>query len=236
MQEQMAEKDRLRSFEVSLDTKRLFIRCVCHEVRSPLSTVLSGIYILEDLLQDDEDEVVNTIADIKLSCQSANDIMKALLLYEQLESKTMKVTTTPQEIQKFVEQNVMCFAAAARQGDVTLTLEKMDDDEIFVNCSPDEFGFALRALVDNAIKFAPPMTHVNVKLYTPSDEDNDDTSQGSTQWVRFKVTDMGPGLTADGVATLFKNIERFTPTDNNTDQGGGDRPASRASGGRLAGA
>ena len=214
------EKEKLAQSQLTLETKRLFIRCVCHEVRTPLSIILNGIYVLENQCKPlHQPALDDAIEDVKLSCQSANDLMKALLAYEQLESRTMKISPRPLDVYTCTLENIQTFQPAARQWDVTLTFESSLQDSVFVSASIDEFGFAVRALVDNALKFSPNGTGVRTRLYIPSELGEEE--EGGSRWVRFEVTDMGQGLTQERVATLFKNIERFTPTSNNTEQGGG---------------
>ena len=215
------EREKLAQSQLTLETKRLFIRCVCHEVRTPLSVILNGIYVLESqCISLDRPDLTDAIEDVKLSCQSANDLMKALLAYEQLESRTMKISPRPLDVYTCIFENIQTFQPAARQWGITLTFESSLRDAVFVNVSTDEFGFAVRALVDNALKFSPEGTGVRTRLYFPSDL-GEDEEDGGSQWVRFEVIDMGQGLTEERVATLFKNIERFNPTSNNTEQGGG---------------
>lgn len=215
------EKEKLVQSQITLETKRQFIRCVCHEVRTPLSIILNGIYVLEAECKPlNQPSLIDAIEDVKLSCQSANDLMKALLAYEQLESRTMKISPRPVDLFSCILENIETFQPAARQWNVTLTFESTVSDSVFVNASVDEFSFAVRALVDNALKFSPTGTGVRIRLYFPSETGEDDNEE-VYQWIRFEVTDMGQGLTPERVATLFKNIERFTPTSNNTEQGGG---------------
>lgn len=215
----LAEKLLAQSSQL-LETKRLFTRCVCHEVRTPLSVVLSGIFMLEKLCKNSPDKMVTeTLVDIKLSCQAANDIMKALMVFEQLESKTLQLHPVPMDLNSFVEAGVCVFEDHASLWDITITLDVEVNHSIVVNASVDEFGLAVRALIDNAVKFTPQKGCVAVKVSVLPPEQS--AVAGTPRWVRVEVTDNGPGLSAEEQVKIFENIDKFTPTTNETEQGRG---------------
>jgi signal transduction histidine kinase len=215
LQEQALEKENLALQQKTLQMHRLFIRSVCHEVRSPLSVVLNGIYMFEVLCRRHEDMLIDdTLLDIQSSCQSAVDLMESLLVYEQLESQTLKLKPEEMELAEFVESNLAGFIPLAKQWDVSLSYMVKLQGRAFVNASRTELGLTVRALVDNAMKYTPPGGRVEVNLYECEKLD-------STDWIRVEVTDTGPGLSAEKVQSLFEHIQKFTPTTNNTEQGRG---------------
>ena len=223
MQDRTLDKENLRRSMALLDMKRLFVRSVCHEVRTPLSIVMNSLYMLESLCAPFEDTTINeTLEEAKLSCQSANDMMQALLTYEQLEGRTLSLTLKEVDLHAFIEKSLQGVDAGARLWDITFKYDMKVLDQVFVNASVAEFDLAIRSLVKNAIKFTPPGGLVHLKLYSIIGESVDIGESSSIEdWIRFEVTDTGPGLSKKQIAALLRNIENFQPTFNNTEQGGG---------------
>lgn len=217
MQEQALAKENLARYQKSLDGKRQFIRCVCHEVRSPLSTVLSGIYMVEyQAKQYHDPSIEETLEEMKQSCQSATDIMKAILIYQQLESRTLTLKPMPVDITAYIEEYVRQFASVAKAWDVTLSIESELSEQIFIAVSTEEFSVAIRALIDNAIKFTPPAGSVVIRIMLLPGEGAE-----TVPYVRIEVIDTGPGMTQDTQKILFHSVENFSPTTNETHQGFG---------------
>jgi hypothetical protein len=82
------DEERMKSLN-SLKTKRVFVRYVSHEIRSPLNTAILGLkYVSDQIKQNTENEksvVIETINEVKNSCAVAVDILNDLLLYEKFD-------------------------------------------------------------------------------------------------------------------------------------------------------
>ena len=180
--------------------------------------------MLDDLCQAFNDPVVtDTLIEVRLSCASATDIMQDLLIYEQIESRTLHLNKEYFDICPFLEENMENYVAMAKQLDITVTLDLPAESNIFIEASVNEFGLAARNLLTNAIKFTPPSGRVAASIYLlpPSKGGGKDEGSGSTDWVRFEVTDTGPGMTQAQLTNLLEGISKFTPSSTDTDQGRG---------------
>ena len=72
-----------------LEVKRMFVRYVSHEVRTPLNAVVLGLSYLKKQHQSNqlsmEKEVLDVVEEVRLSCEAAVDILNDLLTYEKLD-------------------------------------------------------------------------------------------------------------------------------------------------------
>jgi len=72
-----------------LEVKRMFVRYVSHEVRTPLNAVVLGLSYLKTQHQSKqvsmEKEVLEVVEEVRLSCEAAVDILNDLLTYEKLD-------------------------------------------------------------------------------------------------------------------------------------------------------
>lgn len=216
-QEQALAKEGLIRFQILqevLQTKRAFIRCVSHEVRSPLSVILQGINFLEELCTPLNNATISeVITDIQLSCASAMDIMLDLLTYERIESRTLQLEKVELDFHDLIEQNILHSVVTAKQKDIRLTLNINEDDQIYIHAAPSEMGLAIRNLLVNAVRFTPVGGRVEARVHSHGSNEAD--------YIRFEVSDTGDGLTEGDQAELMDQIQRFSPTVNDVEQGHG---------------
>ncbi|XP_022731224.1 histidine kinase 5-like [Durio zibethinus] len=205
-----------KTIHITEETMRAkqMLATMSHEIRSPLSGVVSMAEILATTKLDQEQrqllDVMLSSGDLVL--QLINDILDL----SKVESGVMKLETTkfrPREVVKHVLQT----AAASLQKILTLEGNVADDVPIEVIGDVLRIRQILTNLISNAIKF----THegkVGVKLYVVPEppfakEGSQHGSDGSTEqaelpettvWIRCDVYDTGIGIPENALPTLFK--------------------------------
>lgn len=205
-----------------VDEKRQFIRCVCHEVRTPLSVIYSALYLLDNMSAQYKDlALTEAIQEAKLSCQSATDTMNALLLHEQLESRSLVLRPARVNAYSFLEDCVSAFHPATALWDITFTLSHVSKFDLFMSVSAEEFGLAMRALINNGVRYTPPKGMVRVVVSSVLDDGSEANFDPKATFVRISVSDSGSGLTQEARLALLVAIEKFTPSKNETEQGHG---------------
>ena len=217
-QEQALAKEGLIRFQILqevLETKRAFIRCVSHEVRSPLSVILQGINFLESLCTPLNISMISeVITDVQLSCASAMDIMLDLLTYERLESRTLKLEKEELDFYHLIEQNILHSVVTAKQKDICLSLNVEEEDKVYIHAAPAEMGLAIRNLLVNAVRFSPVGGRVEARVYS-------ERGSNGLDYIRLEVYNTGDGLTKEEQAELLEQIQLFSPTVNDVEQGHG---------------
>ena len=75
-----------------IDSKRVFVRYVSHELLTPLNILSMGLGLVEDHLRDgDVREAKKSVAELRSSCASAVGILEDLLLFEKLEADEVQL-------------------------------------------------------------------------------------------------------------------------------------------------
>jgi len=66
----------------------MFVRYISHEIRTPLNTVSIGIELVMEQLRDGHslEEIMGLLEDVKVSGETAGDILNSLLDYDKIES------------------------------------------------------------------------------------------------------------------------------------------------------
>lgn len=204
------------------DEKRQFIRCVCHEVRTPLSVIYSALYLLDNVSAKYKDlAMTEAIEEAKLSCQSAADTISALLLHQQLESNAVVLRQERVNVYSYIEDCVSAFHPATELWDITFTYTYTSKFDMFMSVSTEEFGLAMRALINNGVRYTPPKGMVRVVVSSVLDDGSEASFDHKATFIRISVSDSGMGLTNEAKLAILLAIEKFTPSSNETQQGHG---------------
>ncbi|XP_004292894.1 PREDICTED: histidine kinase 5-like [Fragaria vesca subsp. vesca] len=206
-----------KTIHITEETMRAkqMLATMSHEIRSPLSGVVSMAEILTTTKLDREQrqllEVMLSSGDLVL--QLINDILDL----SKVESGVMKLEATkfrPRQVVKHVLQT----AAASLQKVLTLEGHIMEEVPVEVIGDVLRIRQILTNLISNAIKF----THegkVGIKLYMVEDptsgfkseasmngdkEGEPHSSETKTVWLRCDVYDTGIGIPENALPTLFK--------------------------------
>ncbi|KAL8499444.1 hypothetical protein ACS0TY_022420 [Phlomoides rotata] len=188
--------------EESMRAKQM-VATMSHEIRSPLSGVVSMAEILSTTKLDKEQKqllkVMLSSGDLVL--QLINDILDL----SKVESGVMRLEATkfrPREVVKHVLQT----AAASLKKSLTLEGNVADDVPIEVIGDVLRIRQILTNLLSNATKF----THegkVGINLYVvkdPSTITKQDSQEEPVVWIRCDVYDTGIGIPDKAIPTLFK--------------------------------
>ena len=133
-------RKKVEELESKLAAKQNFVRSVGHEIRTPLSVVLSGLLVLaRDLESGDGSSrlsrkeafssfksmkggLVSTVESIYHACSSAIDVLNDLLIYEKIESKLLIQEPSLVHLAVLVENVVSQFQVQAEQSEVYMSL------------------------------------------------------------------------------------------------------------------
>ena len=125
------------------------IATISHELKTPLTSIIGHIELLEDL-----DTGIGSVEAISRNAERLNRLVQNLLNYSQIQEQRDSVRL-PVDLRKLAEQSLELMAMQAEQGSVTMTLE-MPDEPIMVTADPDELGKVIDNLTSNAVKYTLP--------------------------------------------------------------------------------
>ena len=210
----------------SLDLKRLFVRYVSHEVRTPLSTVSVGLGLIQSLRDtvprsdrgEELDRALKQIFDIvddaKESVDIAVETLNDLLLYEKIEGGLLQLELSRQPVVStifgFARQfSVQCKATRIKL-ECTFDSASFDERElvsptVFSKFDKAKIAQVVRNLLSNAFKFSSEGSaiklHVSV-VTKPLDPNS---------YARVEVKDTGVGMERAEIDQLFDSIVQFNP-------------------------
>ena len=165
------------------------IATISHELKTPLTSIIGHIELLEDL-----DTGIGSVEAISRNAERLNRLVQNLLNYSQIQDKRETVRLSV-DLCQLAEQSLELMAMQAEQGRVKMSLT-VPDEEVLVTADPDELGKVIDNLTSNAVKYSRPDGTVHLEVGT----------DGKHAWVLCQ--DTGLGISAADQVHLFSAFHR----------------------------
>jgi two-component system sensor histidine kinase KdpD len=168
------------------------LRGVSHDLRTPIVAVMGYATTLMEMGHLDDKKVKQIGQDIYLELDALNRLTNNLLQITYLEAESIKLEMKLYSLQEVIDSAILLFN---QKNHVNIKVTLPDNlpvipfdhrlmQEVFIN------------LLDNAIKFAPPNSPINIEAILEKEN------------VVIKVKDRGPGIVPDEVNKLFEKFYR----------------------------
>ncbi len=179
------------------ELKSRFVSVASHEFRTPLSTVLSSIYLLQKYTSTDEQpKREKHIQRIISSVNLLTDILNDFLSVGKIEEGKIQARFSTFDMNKNVVQTIAEMQSISKPGQ-QIRYEHKGKNE--AELDPGMFKHITLNLLSNAIKFSPE----NADIYISTSIDDTE--------IQLKVKDSGIGISKEDQEHLF---ERFFRANN----------------------
>jgi len=223
------DADRRRAeAEAAMAGHTAFLAAVGHDLRTPISAIVSGAAGLE---RGAVDGAARSQAAL---ITDAGNMMKALLDdlldHAKLGAGRMTVETVDFNLRSLIAQTVMFWQGEARARGLSLRVQGASSVPAAVRGDPMRLRQVLNNLISNAMKFtAEGSVTLKLKVWT---------EEPANYAVLIEVADTGPGMTADQLDRLFNPFDQTAPGVSARHGGTGlglsiSRDLVRLMGGRL---
>lgn len=174
-------------------------RMIVHDLRSPLTAVVTGLKLLQDYVPAENDAyqlVQNTTTTSRRAVRKLLARVNSLLDISKMQSGRLEIEreVVPLDTVFGIVQEELSPLAGELDIDIVpelpATLPPLDVDQ-------DKVERLLLNLVDNALKYSPPGSRVIVRAHAPG------TVGAADGYLRLDVTDTGPGIPDDYKQSLF---------------------------------
>ncbi len=203
--ERIAEVDRLKS---------QFFANISHEFRTPLTLILGPAEQAIESTQ--EPSTRQKLHLIKNNTERLHTLVNQLLDFSQLESGTMKLQVSRNDVVEFLRRTVMTFESWAERKRINLDF-RPEIESASGYFDTDKLEKILNNLISNALKFTPEGGSVSVSLVCPKDQSpvsrypanhiarKDDWMTG---FLEIRISDTGPGISAEHLPRIFNRFYR----------------------------
>ncbi len=202
-----AETERARTLAARLELERRqvdFIATASHELRTPIANVSGYLELL-----DDAEELTGPsrewVSVARRNTARMEDLSDDLLFLARAKDHASEPSLHVSiEVADLVEEALAPFRDAAVERRTQLVVGGREGRVYGVH---HELVRALRSLISNALKFAPPGSTVSVHAET-IDDGLENSDAGGVPAVRITVSDTGPGIAPDELPFVFDRFYR----------------------------
>jgi signal transduction histidine kinase/CheY-like chemotaxis protein len=186
--------------EQSLETRKLFLANISHEIRTPINAIsgMSGILADTDISETQKQYVKA----IQSSSKSLMVIVNDILDMSKLESGKFSADFIPFDIHSIVDPLYTSYLLRTDEKGISFSIDYPEDMPKWVFGDPTRLGQILNNLISNAIKFTDK-GKVSLKITSEK--------RGKLNEFCFYVTDTGIGIDQEKLKTIF---EFFSQEDN----------------------
>jgi signal transduction histidine kinase len=169
-----------------IEQERRFTADAAHELRTPIAGIRAQAQVARGAT--DEAERIRALHGVIAGYDRATHTVEQMLTLARLAPDAVSFQLTPVQLGTVLRTTIADLAPAAVAKDIEIALT--DGTGVLVSGDAGLLGILFRNVIDNAIRYSPSGTHVDVHVQiTPSD-------------ARVTVSDAGPGLSAEQLATV----------------------------------
>lgn len=197
--EKQLEESRQKA-EESLETRKLFLANISHEIRTPISAISGMSGILADTeISETQKQYINAI---QSSSKSLMVIVNDILDMSKLESGKFSAEFIPFDLRAILDPLYTTYLLRTDEKGIAFSVEYPKDMPQWLFGDPTRLGQILNNLISNAIKFTDA-GKVTLKITFEK--------KGKHNEFCFRVTDTGIGIDQEKLKTIF---EFFSQEDN----------------------
>lgn len=183
-------------------TKSTFISTISHEFKTPLTSIMIGASLLEDMqignLNPKQQDIIKTI---KEEGEKLNLLVTNLLQISKLESKKAVFNMDPASINNVIEEALKTFYEQANIKNISLNYIP-NNNLPKVNIDSEKVTWVLNNLISNALKFTKNGGSITIKAFLEDDK------------MCVSVSDTGIGIPAEYREKIFDRFIQVKDADS----------------------
>ena len=185
----------IKPVEISFKKQKDFIADASHELKTPLSVIISSSEALEDNPKEKK-----WLKNIKNEADRMNILINDLL--ELSKSENVVPVLSQGNLSKIIELQVLTFEAKIYENN--LILNDNIEDNIYINLNENSLKQLVEILLDNAIKHSKKNGKIDINLYRKRD-------------IFLEVINEGEGIPALEEERIFERFYRVDKSRNRKD-------------------
>ena len=170
---------------------------IYHDLRSPLSNVVSSMDVLANMLELDGNPAILSLFNIAVrSTERIQRLTNSLLDINRLEAGQPIVNLQLIDPKSLVQDTLDTVSPIAKNKGQVISAE-LTDDLPLIHVDGDMIRRVIINLTENAVKFAPPDGSIKIG------------ARPDGEWVTLWVEDSGPGIPPEKRETIFDKFTRL---------------------------
>lgn len=146
-------------------TKTDLITNVSHDLRTPLTSIIGYLNLIEEGKYKDEVELMYYVDIAYDKSLNLNVLIDDLFELTKMQNRTINFNKTELNLVELVGQLVSQFEVQFRQGNMKSRIEFLDE-KLMINADPIKLVRAFENLITNAIRYGKDGYYVDIKVFT----------------------------------------------------------------------
>lgn len=192
---ELEEKNEL--LEKRNQEKDTILAVVAHDLRNPISAVISIVEMLEHA--DAGEEMTEWLSAVSSSLDSMMEITDTILEKQQMDRRKIPIKWEQVCIETMIRIMMHRYKVAAEQKGVVLEVERLCESPISIMTDKHLLSRCLENLLSNAVKYSSSGSQVRVSYGR------------EPAGLIISVADQGPGLRPDEMERLYQEFSRLSP-------------------------
>jgi len=178
------------------DLKNQFLGIAAHDLRNPISEIMSASSLLLDYADKiNDEEKVKLLDMIQRSSNFMLNLVNNLLDISKIEAGKLELEKTEENYLVFLEDNLSLNRIIAKEKDINIETDYTEDIPP-LQFDKTKITQVLNNLLNNAIKFSDEGSVITVKV------------EADQNFVTTKVIDQGPGIPESDQTKLFTEFQK----------------------------
>ncbi|MDE1891550.1 MAG: sensor histidine kinase N-terminal domain-containing protein [Betaproteobacteria bacterium] len=194
--------DLLNRLKRSLDSEKQFTGNAAHELRTPLAAIKTQAQVA--MRADNDGDRLHALQQVIQGTERSTHLIEQLLILARVDPENAQNEMTEVELSQVVHKVKSDLTGYANQRHIQIYCHCQSGLSVIGNRW--QLEIVLRNLLDNALRYAPECSHINIELK--------DTAEG----IFLAVIDQGKGIDPDEQIKIFNRFYRLNGT---TAQGSG---------------
>lgn len=178
---------------------------VSHELKTPITVIKGEIEITLNKLRE-PNYYINSLKTIDYEVNQIQDIIENLLLLTKYSKENIKKTFQMTSIDSLLLDTIYSYDSKSKNKNITIIVDKIETINKEVN--PLLLKTIFSNLIDNAIKYSPKDTQINIALY-------------KTDNIHFYMKDQGIGIQKEKIPLITNRFYRIDESRNKNIEGFG---------------
>lgn len=193
---------------------------ISHELKTPLTSIIGFASLIPSLnLSGETESLMDFVSHLESSASHLNYLVERILELFRLEAGHVSLRLEPCPVRRVVE-------AALQEHENVMKGRRVERDysgagEVPVSCDVRYFTRALGLVLENAVKFSPPGSPVEISAYHHGEfPEVPDYARGNDPppavaghnnggWVRITVRDYGSGMKRRDIPRIFEKFKQL---------------------------
>ena len=187
-------------------SRERLLRGFTHDIKNPLGAADGFLVLVQERVYGElPPKVADAIRRVRKSIGQALELIGRLLDIARAEAGQLEIRPTRVDVGELVREIAEAFGAQAAAKQITLTASP-PSEPFHVQTDATRVRQVVGNLVSNAVKYTPAGGHVAVSAGLVAQEE-----LSGRQVALIRVTDDGPGISAEKQPLLFREFTRFDP-------------------------